>query len=147
MLALVAVALLAMALPAAAQASCAATVEWDGVTYYGSGQVALTPGATLGAGEVPPCNDSDDIDEEATPVVIHRIRGVDPELAVVAELNGVYLEGVYVAEGRSVRIAGRTITAPVVVRGERRKPTNWLVVGLISAGALVPLGYLTFRCR
>lgn len=145
MLAIVALFLLALAWPAAARAGCVATVKWEGVTYYAFGEhTAPPPGPVLGEGEVPGCNDGD-YNEKPTPVVIHRVRGLDARVAVIAKRNGAFLPEVYIAEGRTARIAGRAITAPVL--REPEEPTNWLAAGLISAAALVPLAYVVFVRR
>ena len=78
-------------------ASCAASVQWRGISYLGtSTKQPFELGAALGHGTVPPCNDTiPATNEQPTPLALARVVGIPPERAV-ASGDGLSL---YVAPG------------------------------------------------
>lgn len=66
-------------------AACALTADFRGVAYDGT-DLAQAPekGDVVGEAVYPPCNDTNDADEKAERFSVSRIRGVDPDVAVMA---------------------------------------------------------------
>ena len=72
-----------------AAASCAAIIEFDGRQYFGYAvKEPAQTGASLGNGEIPPCNDTGS-SEAATGEAVEEveIKDVNPERAVVITSN------------------------------------------------------------
>jgi hypothetical protein len=66
-------------------ASCAAVVEWNGTTYYGTGRLPrpISLAGPLGEGTVPSCQDTvPGSPSPARSVALARVAGVPPEMAV-----------------------------------------------------------------
>lgn len=77
--------------------SCAALMDFQGVRYTGYGVPTRVPvaGKRLGTGTLPPCNDTGPqrATESATPVIVHRIEGVDPSRAVLTADDQLWVAG------------------------------------------------------
>jgi hypothetical protein len=132
----VAVTLAPVLTAAPAQASCAATVRYGGLTYFGSSLNAGAGGALRG-GVRPGCNDvivrdsqGNDISphEADQPIDLHRVRGVPARLAVS------YQGSIYLAEGYLPQLR-RNPLHRLWARGQA-KPTDcgtaWRVNATIS---------------
>lgn len=64
--------------------SCALVVQYEGRRYDGMPvQVAPPEGEPAGTGILPPCNDTNDADEEAEEIKLAQFPGVSPEIALV----------------------------------------------------------------
>ena len=110
------------------EASCAAAVELDGVTYWGTGELRRTPGTTgrtLSA-VLPGCDDSggqdDVVGDEA--VEVEELTGLDPGVAVL------FHDSIYVRDGEDLPPAARAwFRAPRCSTAEDFEVTaDWLGV-------------------
>lgn len=144
--------------PEPASASCIASVEYLGASYLGR-SVVLAPadvGASAGRGSIPGCNDviSDPPQppEPSTPVVVRRIPGVAPRIAVAVLVGG--RTGLFAPDG--VACTAPRTTAAVLACLRRRSAELRAGPSLIAppgarAGAVVSLtvhvGNRTLRGR
>lgn len=92
-----------------ATSSCASAVRWNSDIYFGN-QIRMPRAARVGTGVIPPCDSGD------TPrrVALHRLRGVDPTVAVAVAGDD---DTVFLAEGFFLQLAGH----PVREATERRR--------------------------
>lgn len=69
--------------------SCAATLDFDGRTYSGYGDVKTLPpkSQTLGRGTIPRCDD----DDSSQTVRVRALAGFDPAVAVVVGEEDIYI--------------------------------------------------------
>jgi hypothetical protein len=75
----------------ASSGSCAATLDFDGRTYSGYGDVKTLPpkSQTLGRGTIPRCDDDPDVPPET--VRVRALAGSDPAVAVVVGEEDIYI--------------------------------------------------------
>lgn len=64
--------------------SCALVVQYEGQSYEGMPvQVAPPEGEPAGTGILPPCNDTNDADEESEEIELARFPDVSPDVALI----------------------------------------------------------------